>query len=68
MAKHKRNVLIAGILSLVTIIIASPLDDFLYASVLSHLVLGFSWIHSLILGAVIGSAVFITLEYFGEGT
>jgi len=66
MAKHKRNVLIAGLLTLFAILVASPLDDFFFASVLGHVILGLTLIESLIVGAVIGIASFILLEYFGS--
>jgi len=59
--------LVAGILSVIAIIIASPLDDILWASLLGRMLLGLSWVESLIIGTVIGATAFILLEYYGDG-
>ena len=60
--KRHKNAVLASIISIIAIVVASPLDDILLWGIIGRTFLTIPWHQSVILGAVLGLIAFILLE------
>ena len=60
--KRHKNAVLASIVSIIAIVVASPLDDILFWGIIGRTFLTIPWHQSIILGTVLGLIAFILLE------